>query len=315
MNAPCIALLLLAAAAQAPAVPQDGVGGQSQGTLEMPLDRIPIEELSGEARVEALKLLHARLEQEYFLTADRNGNGWISFREGAAQLRMDRTDFFRFDGDADGRITRAEFGARYRSSVATVGSFRPPTSQKKLFETAAGSPLLYDFNDTGALEAGELDAFLADKGIAVPVQPLLEFLDKDRSRALEPAEFQAIIATLTPLLPKDRPTTVPLTTAPPDLGTAAARPSTVFELFGARTPRPELLGGVPMPDAIAGPILHFQRLDYDRDGFLDQGDLAALLRPAYTEVRGSAVLAALDRDGDGRLSEAEFRACLGDARR
>jgi len=301
------------ASADAPSVATDD-SEEPEGVYELPLDRIPLSELSGEARAEAERILHERLEEEYFLTCDGNGNGWISFREGRAQLRMDRIDFFRFDANADGRITREEFGARYKNALATTGSFRPPTSASRLFESDEDSPLLYDFNSTGALEEGELKAFLADKSIDVPLGPLMEMLDKNRSKALEPAEFQGIIATLTPLLPAGGPKILPLTTAPPGFGTGPAMtaPTSVFDLFGARTPRKDTLGNAPLPDYIAGPISHFRRLDYDNDGFIEEQDLAELLRPAHVDVRATAVLAALDTDGDGRLSEAELDRALGD---
>ena len=47
------------------------------------------------------------------------------------------------------------------------------------------------------------------------------------------------------------------------------------------------------------------------DGFIQVGDLRRLLAPAHVDVRPSAVLSAIDRDGDGRVDEAEFVGSLG----
>jgi Ca2+-binding EF-hand superfamily protein len=318
MNALPLALFLLAASPQeAPKAADDDA---EQAPLELPLEKVPIEELFGEERAEAEALLHARLEEEYFLATDGNGNGWISFREGVANLRMDRPEYFRFDTNADGRIAREEFAVRYRHAVESVGSFRPPTSRKQLFETPEDSPLTYDFNGTGALEVGEVRAFLADKGITVPIEPLLEMLDRNASGALEASEFLDIIATLTPLLPVVEGPTLPEIPSGTGLpfgpaGAPAVPPRTADELFGVRVPRPQTLGNTPMPDHIVGPVSHFRRLDYDGDGSIEESDLLDLLRPAHSSVRASAVLAALDRDGDGRLSKAELAACLGAGQR
>jgi Ca2+-binding EF-hand superfamily protein len=215
-----------------------------------------------------------------------------------------KRDFYLIDTDRDGRISRSEFEARSPGPVAAVGSFRPPTTpNRSLFPTPEGTPLAYDFNGTQALEEGELRAFLADKGIQVPPNALFSLLDQNGSRALELAEFGDIIATLTPLVPPGEPT------APPT--PAPAKPRTVLELFGKSEPREVEFGTTPLPERIAGPVPHFRRLDFDNDGWIDESDLLELLRPAHVDVRPAAVLAALDRDGDGRLSQPELAAAVG----
>lgn len=280
--------------------PQDGAAPPAPTGI----DDMPIDALTGAEREQALAALHARLEVEYFLASDLDGNGWISFREASKALRIDRREFFVFDADRDGRIMREEFEARYRSTVKAVGSFRPPTSpDKELFTETEGTPLAYDFNGTGSLEEGELGAFLVAKNIEVPADALLSLLDKDESHALEPVEFADIVATLTPLMPA---------LAEPADGTEPEpeKPRTIDELFGVSVKREVGFGTTPLPDRIEGPVSHFRRLDFDNDGWLEEEDLLSLLRPTRVEVRAAAVLAALDRDGDGRLSPAEFAAAM-----
>ena len=296
---PLHALLAAALLRQDPPPPATGPSAR--------IAEIPLDELTGEEREHALELLHGRLEVEYFLASDLDGNGWISFREGSVSLRVSRKEFFTYDSDRDGRITRKEFEERYRTAVEAVGSFRPPTvPNRALFPTPEGSPLQYDFNGTEALEEGELRAFMLDKGIQVPPNALFSLLDKNGSRALELSEFPEIVATLTPLVP------------PAGAETAAPagkeeKPRTIDELFGKSLEREVGFGTTPLPDRIAGPVSHFRRLDFDNDGAIEEEDLLGLLRPTGVAVRPAAVLAALDKDGDSRLSQAELAGALGAA--
>ena len=202
-------------------------------------------------------------------------------------------------------MDRTEFGNRYRFTVDAVGSFRPPDVPQSLFPTAEGSPLEFDFNGSGALDEGELRAFLKERSIEVPASVLFEHLDTDASGALEVEEFAEVVATLSTLMPD-----LVLPTVAPDSGDAEPAPTTVEELFGEREEPDERFGTAPGPARIRGPVPHFYRLDHDGDGYLDAEDFAALLRPARLDVRASAVIAALDRDLDGRLSPEEFHSSL-----
>lgn len=276
----------------------------------LPVGEVPLKELSGEEREAAEALLQVRLEEQYFLTCDLDGNGWLSFRESTKSMQLAREQYFQFDADKDGRITRQEFGSRYQSTVEAIGAFRPPTSTKSLFSTHEGSPLQYDFNNSSALEQGELHYFLIEKGIQIPTNALFDMLDQDGSLSLELIEFDALIETLKPLLPAVEPDPANASIIPGELSDLVMPPMSIAELFGAREPREITYGSTPLPDRIPGPRDHFQRLDFDGDGLLREQDFLALLRPARVEVRPATIIAALDLDGDGALSRSEFLAAL-----
>jgi Ca2+-binding EF-hand superfamily protein len=92
---------------------------------------------------------------------------------------------------------------------------------------------------------------------------------------------------------------------------SAARAKLFEELQRSTLSRSLIEPTSPLPPRIPGPVTHFRRLDVRDDGTIDVDDLRELLAPARLDVRSSTVLAALDRDGDGRLSEVEFDAALG----
>src|SRR5688572_11483490 len=105
-------------------------------------------------------------EEEFFKRCDQNGNGWISLREGQDSLGLDAASFKAYDGDLDGRISREEFGERYRLSVSRVGAFKPPTavpsSVRAPTRNAEQLRNAYDKNGDGGLSPAEMAVLLAD---------------------------------------------------------------------------------------------------------------------------------------------------------
>ncbi len=87
-------------------------------------------------------------------------------------------------------------------------------------------------------------------------------------------------------------------------------PESIDELFGKRVKRSAQSGSTAQSLWIPGPVTSFKRLDFDEDGQLSANDLIELARPLQVPVRIHALIAALDTDGDGTLSEAEFRASM-----
>jgi Ca2+-binding EF-hand superfamily protein len=106
-----------------------------------------------------------------------------------------------------------------------------------------------------------------------------------------------------PLTPEAPPTLDD--TAPAQLPAISA-----VDLFGQATPREQSFQASPEPDRIIGPVPSFRRLDLDNDGGITRGDLTVLTRGAGIDVRTNAVLAALDVDGDGAISQDEFYASM-----
>ncbi|WP_419192315.1 hypothetical protein [Engelhardtia mirabilis] len=245
-------------------------------------------------------------EREYFSTADYDSNGWISFREAEQALLLDRDEFGRYDTDSDGRVSQAEFGARYRAAIERVGAFQPPVPPAEAVAAPArGTDQLrnaYDTDLNGALDLAELTRLLDDYDVP-EIDPALALsqLDADSSQRLELNE----IGFLTTLLDTLRSSPVHL---------FGAEATTLEGLFGTPISRPAGLGEVPMPPRIAGPVPPFTRLDLDRDGGITVEDLTALEFPMTLPVRPATVVASLDLDGDGALSSAELDAALGGKR-
>ena len=69
----------------------------------------------------------------------------------------------------------------------------------------------------------------------------------------------------------------------------------------------------PVPTASLERVPHpyHRRLDVDGSGGVAIGDLRRLLEGARPALRLSTLIAVLDDDGDGELSESEFRRALG----
>jgi Ca2+-binding EF-hand superfamily protein len=239
----------------------------------------------------------------YFTTCDHDGNGWVSMREAERAMQVDRDGFAAFDTDRDGRIDATEFLVRYRSIVAMTGSFRPPESGEEVVpvprRNAEQLRTAYDADRNGGLDTAEFRRVLLDYGREeLPVELLLSKLDIDRSNRVDGEELEnlsrLLSATHLPSLGADL------------VGEPEPRAGSIAELFGTPVERSTTFKAVSEPPRITGPVPFFLRLDLDRDGFVSEQELAKLGAPLELPVRIATVMAALDTNGDTRLSEAEF---------
>jgi len=241
-------------------------------------------------------------EQAYFEICDHDRNGWISYREAAHSLRLTRPEFPIFDTDRDGRITRAEFGLRYRKVVDQTGAFQEPLLGSGPTNAITRNPeqLLraFDQNADGALGQLELKQLLGVYGRGTLSDTvLLTELDRDGDGKLQGVELSALARVLT----------APLEVEEEEL---ADKPQSIDELFGEVIPRQVSPNSAPQPPRIPGPVTHFRRLDLDNDGVISMEDLRRLQSPLQTKARAGAALATLDLNGDEVVDYQEFLAAM-----
>lgn len=253
---------------------------------------------------EAKRKAQLEQEDEFFKRCDQNGGGWISLQEAEDSLGLDASGFRVYDTDADGRISREEFGVRYRLSVTRVGAFKPPLATPSVVRapTRNAEQLrnAYDKNGDGGLSAEEMKLLLSDyERSELPAELAVQKLDRDGSTRIDGTEIEVLARLLSSTVVK-----------PPDNPSEAHLPKTLEELFGGSKDRSSGFQSAPMPPQIDGPVPQFRRLDLDGDGQISLEDLRRLQSPLELPVRAGAVLAALDLDGNGSLSPEEFAAAL-----
>lgn len=234
----------------------------------------------------------------YFTVCDDDANGWISFAEASARLRIDREAFAVYDQDVDGRISRDEFLKRYQTITSRGGSFPAPSKKRETTPARrSGDELLetYDKDGDDALDAGEIDRALADYEVReLDGKTLVAKLDRDATAKVERRELDELARVLSP---------VPSSDAKPVAGS-------IEELFGKKVPLEDREGLTQGPAMLPGPTSAFRRLDFDQDGRITARDLTELQRPILVPIRVNAVIATLDRDGDGAISREELESSM-----
>lgn len=116
----------------------------------------------------------------------------------------DTAGFARLDQDRDGYISWPEFDAAFRAAVQNGGTFRIHPARR--FATPAPQPRsatplqqflqLHDGNQSGGLDAGEIERLLRQGSIPVGLGGQLRALDLDRSGEVDEAELAPMFELL-----------------------------------------------------------------------------------------------------------------------
>jgi EF hand domain-containing protein len=97
-----------------------------------------------------------------FQSFDRDGNGWLSFRELRAALGIDRREFLVFDANHDGAVAAVEFDAQVRKLMENGAVLRLPgraASQPAPADTSASSRPTPSPAKSGPFQFGDMKDF------------------------------------------------------------------------------------------------------------------------------------------------------------
>lgn len=270
--------------------------------------------------------IDARRVREHFGVCDLDQNGWLSLREAEVTLSLSRDEYRRADANQDGRLEPAEFEAQQSLLLTRMGVPSPEPAQ------AEPAPAPEPPADPGPTpppvepESGSSPAARAhraptqfDSLLVHPVD-LLRRYDADDSKGIGVSEVEKLLNEIGLALSAEM---VVAQMDPNDSGELGARELTPLAWLTSKhlpeSLRPELVPAPAAPEATDGALpvppaptltTHFARLDPDHDGAIGESDLRALQGNVRLEVRLRAVLSAMDADGDGRLTEAEFASSM-----
>ncbi|MSR62747.1 MAG: hypothetical protein EXS08_09930 [Planctomycetes bacterium] len=284
-----------------------------------------------------------KLLREHFKVCDLDGNGWLSLRELEITLALPKDDYRRADTNQDGRLDPQEFAAQKTQFFARLGAelklepksakkpeppagalVEPPVAQpapepspkserkrphapRSELEAVYPRPIdllgRYDADKSKGLDAAEIEKLLLELGLELSADQLATSMDPDDSGQLETNELINLAWMASRHLPES------LRPKAPAEPTLAAEPGVAAD--PAASPSDQIPSAAAKASAAKGRgFTHFGRLDADHDGFIGESDLRTLQNPARVNLRLSAVLSVLDKDGDGKLSEAEFHASM-----
>jgi len=290
-------------------------------------DRVASE---AEAR-RALESTEDKRLRELFTLCDLDRNGWLSLREAELVLSFDRGEYKRTDLDQDGRLVPKEFASQKTLVFARLGAPsevetparvpepvapaetpvpeeaapeaktpQPPRTRRREAPTLPGvfprpSDLLqrYDRDTSQALGLEEVGALLTDLGLELSAPLLLAQMDPDKSGELSPGELLPLSQLASKHLPESMRPGARKPKDPPAADPAAEPASLPAQAAAAR------------PSTLAA-MTPFGRLDRDHDGSISEQDLRSMEGLARLDARVGVLLAALDTDGDRRLSREEF---------
>lgn len=268
---------------------------------------------------------NALLAREHFGVCDLDGNGWLSLRETEVTLALTRDEYRRADANQDGRLDLAEFEGEQELVLARLGA-RPPLAKPETTPEPLRGPLADPLpassapslppaaraQATNKRRAARSDSAFG-KLLVRPVD-LLRRYDLDHSKGIGTTEIEKLFNELGLAFSAEMVMAQMDPNASGELGLRELTP--LAWLASKNLPeslRPDSAPtGEPEPasESVSPPRTHFDLLDPGHDEFIDEADLRALQANVRLEVRLRAVLSALDGDGDGRLSEAEFRASM-----
>ncbi len=182
----CCCLLAAAAPGQAKAKPADGRNAPAR---------------AGEDRTFRGTCSEAT-SRDLFSACDADGDDRLDVFEASASIgtvhdARDHGNFARIDKDRDGYVSWPEFDGFLRTTLHVGGTFRVRTCRPlapAAPEAKPASPLqrfvqLHDANRNGALDAAEIDQYVARTRVPQGLAQQLRTLDVDRSGRVEEAEL------------------------------------------------------------------------------------------------------------------------------